>query len=210
MKKRYVDMKEGPAVLLQLHKTKRKKLFLVAGGRCAGKAYLSRSVRSALYGNAAVVCQEYYTKDFDDPTLPKINGSFSFDLPASFHNDEMRQDLVNLIAGKTIARPVYDPDLHKRVAGSFKHVMPADLVIVNGPLVIHELDGEYEQAVKIYVTAGTNVRLNRFIARHKKLLPEAAIRKIFSASIEPMHRMHVEPQIRKADIVIVNNDGLNV
>ena len=87
----------------------------VAGGTASGKSTLVKKLQEAFEGESVItLCHDYYYKAHDDMPYEE-RAKLNYDHPSSFDTDLMIKDIMDLKAGKTIYRPVYDFSIHNRV-----------------------------------------------------------------------------------------------
>ena len=84
----------------------------------------------------------------------------SFDHPDAFDREAVRQCLLDLKSMRQVEVPEYDFTTHQRSA-STRRVPPADVVIVEGILVLHMEEIRDMLNMKIYVDTDDDVRLAR-------------------------------------------------
>lgn len=185
-------------------------LILDAGGSCSGKGCFVKTMikkRGLLRKSVSVVLMDGCFRDMDDPLLPHDGKIPIFDVPESYHLDEIRSHTAGLIRGISIKYPRYDIAANKRISGLTEPINPADIIIVDGLFAISVLsDLYYDRTVRVFIDADESVRLKRRIKRDRKYgVREEVIRRVFANRIAPLHWKYVEPQKAMADIVIVNN-----
>jgi uridine kinase len=197
------NMEAGIKQALELIRGRRKPaMLLVAGKTCAGKSELSRLLSERI--EATLVDLDGYYKEIDDSTLPMFSCRRTFDAPGSYRRLEIRKDVRDLMAGKSVRGPVYDIKTNRRVKNSWKILRAADVIIVDGLFAIRELMDDYSNAVKVYVVADTRVRLARRIERNLEIhgISEAATVSHFYEKVEPLHERYVQCQMALADLVV--------
>lgn len=210
-KKRHYTLETGIREVLSLVLSSSKPvLVLVAGGSCSGKGYFSDKLEklSMRFGTSvSIVNMDSCFRDIDDPVLPYCGTTPIFDVPDSYHLDEIRQHVMNLIFGKDIRYPEYDVWNNRRKKDKFNLIRSSELIIVDGLFAISELaDLEYCRAIKIFVEADESIRMKRRIDRDEKYgVSRDLVKSVFLDRIAPLHMIYVEPQKSVADIVIVNN-----
>ena len=88
----------------------------------------------------------------------------SFDHPDAFDREAVRQCLLDLKSMRQVEVPEYDFTTHQRSATT-RRVPPADVVIVEGILVLHMEQIRDLLNMKIYVDTDDDVRLARRCGR---------------------------------------------
>lgn len=185
-------------------------LILDAGGSCSGKGCFTKMMTKKgrpLKKSVSTVLMDGCFRDIDDPCLPRDGKTPIFDIPGSYHLDEIRSHAATLIKGMGIEYPQYDVASNKRIAGLTKPISSADIIIVDGLFAISELSNLCRgRTIKVFIDAGESVRLKRRIERDRKYgISEEVITRVFTNRIAPLHWKYVEPQKAMADIVIMNN-----
>jgi uridine kinase len=111
--------------------------------------------------------------------------------------------LRELKAGRAIEKPVYDFVSSTRGPGK-EIVQPADLILLEGILVLHIDSIRHELDVKIYVDAEDDVRIIRRLTRDIRERGrdfDHVVAQYFR-HVRPMHLGFVEPSKRFADIIV--------
>lgn len=189
-------------------------LILDAGGSCSGKSFFADKLKEEVskFGRTiSIIRLDNCFRDIDDPCLPHIGKIPVFDAPESYHQDEIKKYVSDLINGKSIRYPRYDLDKNKRIIGSTDLIEPADVVIVDGLFAIRELSYlcyGYEDRIdiiKVYIEANSDTRLTRLIRRDQQYAEERTIRSVFINRLLPLHMKHVQGQKRLANLVIEND-----
>lgn len=208
----YEDFDQGLEAVLELAlASDRPVVILDAGGSCAGKglymAEFLRRVGKHKSKSAFALKMDDCFLDFDDPKLPCVDGAPVFDMPGSYHLEEFRGYVSELLQGKWIHYPEYDLDNNKRLTAT-QLIMPTDILLIDGLFAIStfaDFDWRGAQVIRVYIEAKPQVRLGRLLGRDSKYADEDRITSVFLWRVLPMHYEYVEPQKELAEIVIVNN-----
>ncbi len=175
----------------------------IAGGSGSGKSYLAQRLMERLGQDRCVLLEQdaYYA---DLSALPLAERARrNFDHPDAVDFDLLVRHLAELVHGKSIAKPVYDFVLHTRRAEQVT-VAPAEVVIVEGILVLHDPRLRALCDLRVFVEAPVEVRLQRRLARdttERGRTPESVHRQ-FAESVLPMHEAFVEPSRHFANLVL--------
>lgn len=195
-------------------------LILDAGGSCSGKGYLAKILQERIPliqgcrpKTVSIVPMDDCFKNIDDPKLPFIDGFPIFDVPKSYHLDEIISYVQDLIDGRSIRYPIYDLDNNKRVVGNIQRINPADVLIIDGLFAISGLEplcnvlvrNAKVSILKVFIDADASTRLKRRTDRDIKYASEETIREVFMDRINPLHMYYVQPQSITANIIIRNN-----
>lgn len=182
----------------------------IAGGTASGKTTVARKIHEKLSSHSAVLIdQDAYYKDLSDLPL-EDRREVNFDHPDAFDNDLLVQHLKLLKGGKPIDKPVYNFVTSTREKRTMR-IEPADLVLIEGIMVLHLESIREELNVRIYVDAEDDVRIIRRLTRDIKDRGrdfDHVISQYFR-TVRPMHMGFVEPSKRYADIIVPhggNND----
>lgn len=181
-----------------------KPIFIgIAGGTGSGKTTVMRSiVRRVSEATVAVIEQDSYYKDQGDVSFEQ-RLQVNYDHPGAFDTPLLVDHLRRLGAGETIEKPLYDYSRHTRKRETVT-VSPRDIVIVEGLLVLWEVEIRNLLDIKIFVDTDADVRVLRRLKRdinQRGRTLESVINQ-YLGSVRPMHLEFVEPSKRYADIII--------
>jgi len=175
----------------------------IAGGTASGKTTVARKIHEAFSpSRIAFVDQDSYYKDLRG--LPKDERRLvNFDHPDAFDTALLVQHLQALKAGRAVEKPVYDFVESVRTQATTA-VRPADIVLVEGILVLHEDAIRAELDVRLFVETEDDVRIIRRLTRDIKERGRDFDHVVhqYLHSVRPMHLAFVEPSKRHADIVV--------
>jgi uridine kinase len=175
----------------------------IAGGTASGKTTVARKIHEALAGSrVAFIDQDSYYRDLSDLTLEERR-ELNFDHPDAFDTDLLVHHLRVLKAGVAIEKPVYNFVTSTREKRTVP-VHPAELVLIEGILVLHIEAIRKELDVRIFVDAEDDVRIIRRLTRDIKERGrdfDHVVAQYFR-HVRPMHMGFVEPSKRHADIIV--------
>ncbi len=200
--------KQGPHRIIAFWELMGSPLILIAGGSCSGKSYFAARLKerfAAISKSVGTVQLDYYFKDLDDPTMPRnTEGRKLFDLPGSYHLNEYKLAIGQLINGQAVNMPNYDSMANKRLVGLGLRIEPPDIIIAEGLFAISILSSDHPFAIKIFIDADQQFRLNRRIARDTVRcgVSSEIVRDNFVNKVLSCHMRFVEPQKLEADFVI--------
>jgi uridine kinase len=182
----------------------------IAGGTASGKTTVARKVHEALApSGVAFIDQDSYYRDLGHLS-PEQRKDVNFDHPDAFDTDLLHAHLLALKAGQAIQKPVYDFVESTRTARSTT-VQPAELILIEGILVLHLEPLRKELDLRIFVETEDDVRIIRRLTRDIKERGrdfDHVVSQYFR-HVRPMHLAFIEPSKRWADIVVPhggNND----
>lgn len=175
----------------------------IAGGTASGKTTVARKIHEALRGcSVTLIDQDAYYKDLSDLPLAERR-EVNFDHPDAFDVDLLVGQLKALKAGTAVDKPVYNFVTSTREKTTVR-IEPADLILIEGILVLHMEAVRQELDVRIFVDAEDDVRIIRRLTRDIKDRGrdfDHVIHQYFR-HVRPMHMGFVEPSKRWADIII--------
>jgi uridine kinase len=170
----------------------------VGGGSCAGKSMFCKLLTDSIGFGKVLGMDSYYLG------IDKIK-DFNFDRPDSLDLKLLEKHLKMLRHGETIQKPVYDFTIHKRVG--YETFEPDRLIIVEGLFALYPPIRK-QMDVLVFLDASKETRLKRRIERdvRERGRTVESVLKQFNETVEPMHKLYVEPTKRGA-ITIENEDN---
>jgi len=175
----------------------------IAGGTGSGKTTVTRAiVERVSEATVAVIEQDSYYKDQRDVPLEE-RAKVNYDHPSAFDTPLLVEHLEQLAAGEPIEKPIYNFSLHTREDFS-ERVVPRDIVIVEGLLVLWEAPVRELLDIKLFVDCDADVRVLRRLTRdiHKRGRTLESVITQYLESVRPMHLELLEPSKRYADVII--------
>lgn len=183
----------------------------IAGGSGSGKSTLARKVADALPGaSVAFVEMDAYYRDFRHLTLQQLH-QVNWDHPDAFDLPLLERHLGALARGEAVDMPVYEFATHSRSA-QVRRVAPADVVVVDGILLLADAAVRAWCDVKVFVDADADVRLVRRIRRDTAVRGRTleSVLEQYLSTVQPMHLQFVEPSKRYADVIVPRGGGNTV
>ncbi|ADJ15151.1 uridine kinase [Halalkalicoccus jeotgali] len=193
----------------------------IAGGTGAGKTTVTREVTAALRADdeecenpsadrddlmasesvTHVPLDNYYA-DRSDLSFARRE-SINYDHPSAFDWELLRTHLDRLCAGRAVEMPQYDFEVHARTDERVR-VEPADVIVVEGILALHDEAVTDLFDLRIYVETDADVRILRRIRRDvlKRGRSLEGVIEQYLSTVKPMHEQFVEPTKKEADLVI--------
>lgn len=175
----------------------------IAGGSGSGKTTVVNKIIKGLPKNSVtVISQDSYYKDnghLSDEEKKKIN----FDHPASIEFELLNKQLDELIAGKTIDRPIYSYLTCARAEETIS-IEPSSVIIVEGILIFTNARLRKLCNIKVFVDADSDDRLMRIVKRDlvERGRSVQAVLEHYDRYVKPMHLQFIEPTKRYADIIV--------
>ncbi len=181
-------------------------VIAVSGGSASGKTTVVLEILEKLtVKDVIIIKHDDYYKDqanlaFEDRL--KTN----YDHPNSLDNDLLICDLVKLINGETIEKPLYDFVKHTRSA-NVEIVKPKKVIILEGILILTDERIREMSDIKLFVELDDDLRFIRRLERditERGRTVESVINQ-YLKTVKPMYNQFVEPTKRYADVIIPNN-----
>lgn len=165
----------------------------IAGGSGSGKSWLAGFLKGKLGARVITVCQDWYYKDnghLSDAEAKKLN----VDHPNAIESTLMRAQVADLVAGEAIDAPRYDYATHARLKQRV-HVEPADFIIIDGLLVLHEKRLRELMDFSVFIDVPDDIRLIRRIRRdtvQRRIDLDETLR-LYEHCVRPMHAKFIQP-----------------
>ena len=182
----------------------------IAGGTASGKTTVARKIHESLSpSRVAFLDQDSYYLDLKSLTLEERR-EVNFEHPDAFDTELLVEHLKRLKQGQGVQKPVYNFVTSTRES-SATQVSPADIILVEGILVLHLEAIRAELDLKIFVETEDDVRIIRRLTRDIKERGrdfDHVVQQYFR-HVRPMHMGFVDPSKRHADIIVPhggNND----
>lgn len=111
----------------------------VSGGTASGKTTVCDLIMQRLQDQCVVILSQdsFYRSLTPEQKEMVAAKNYNFDHPDSFDRQGMMECIEALRRGDEIDVPVYDFKTHSRSHEEVQHVVPADVVIIEGILVLH-------------------------------------------------------------------------
>ncbi|KAK2366275.1 uridine kinase [Trifolium repens] len=136
----------------------------VAGGTASGKTTVCNLINTQLHDQRIVLInQDSFYHSLSDKTLQKVN-DYNFDHPDAFDTELMLSSMEKLKHGQAVNIPNYDINSRKRIEPP-RQVHPADIIVLEGILVLHDSRVRDLLNMKIFVDEDSDIRLARRIQR---------------------------------------------
>lgn len=175
----------------------------IAGGSGSGKTTVSKEISKRLPADRVLILTEdaYYN---DNSALSmderkKIN----YDHPNAYDTDLLIEQLQDLLDGKAIEMPTYNFNILSRAKDTI-HVEPADIIILEGILVLASEELRKFMDIKLFVDADDDIRFIRRLQRDTQERGRSIdwIISQYLATVKPSYNQFVEPCKKYADIII--------
>ncbi len=184
-------MKHGPVVIG------------IAGGTGSGKTSVARKVFDRVGPDRIEwISHDAYYRDFHNLDAEGRH-AINFDHPDSLESDLMVAHLDQLISGQPVDIPIYDFTTHSR-SEKTQRVEPRRVIIVEGILVLAEVEIRKRIDIKLFVDTPADIRFLRRLRRDIEVRGRSVQSVIdqYLRTVRPMHEEFVEPSKRHADLII--------
>lgn len=175
----------------------------IAGGTGSGKTTVVRKLIDMLPpGEVVVLPQDSYYKDNSQIPIEERQ-KINFDHPDSVEWTLLMQHLEELRAGHPIEMPLYSYLTCLRSKETVP-VKPAEVVVVEGILILVDPGLRSMLDIKVFVDADADDRLGRVIQRDivERGRSVLAVLARYNETVKPSHLQFIEPSKRYADIII--------
>lgn len=175
----------------------------IAGGTGSGKSTVARKVAEALPdASVAFLEMDAYYHDFRHLSLAELH-EVNWDHPDAFDVELLTTHLAALARGKAVEMPVYEFATHAR-SKQTRRIAPADVVVIDGILLLSDPDVRALCDVKVFVDADADIRLIRRIRRDTVVRGRTleSVLDQYLTTVQPMHLLFVEPSKRYADVIV--------
>ena len=175
----------------------------IAGGTGSGKTTVAHRVREAAPGKTVLIIHhDSYYYDHAHLSLEQ-RAKINYDHPEAFETELLVRHLEALRRGEAIEVPLYDYATHSRRPET-NRLEPADIVFVEGILVLEDERLREMMDIRIYVDVDAD---ERFIRRLRRDIAERgrtvqSVMEQYLNVVRPMHLQFVEPSKRYAQIII--------
>ena len=135
------------------------------GGTASGKTTVVEEICQRLHDQCVVMLsQDSFYRGLTEAELENV-GAYNFDVPSAFDVAAMVDCLRDLRNMKAVDVPVYDFTRHARDETRARRVEPADVVVVEGILVLQMPEVREFLNMRVFVDTDDDVRLARRIQR---------------------------------------------
>ncbi|TDX46773.1 uridine kinase [Orenia marismortui] len=178
-------------------------LIGITGGTGSGKTTVAKTIMEELdYNNIVMIQQDSYYKDQSHLEFAERIKT-NYDHPFAFDTELLIEHLNELLAGNSIAKPVYDFTKHTRKDETVI-IESCDVIILEGILVLEDEQLRDMLDIKIYVDTDNDVRFIRRLLRdtEERERTMGSVVKQYLEVVRPMHQQFIEPTKKYADIIV--------
>ncbi len=175
----------------------------IAGGTGSGKTTVVRKIIERLpQGEVAVIPQDSYYRDSSHVPVEERQ-KINFDHPDSIEFELLIEHIKQLKNNQPIKQPVYSYLTCTRQQ-EYVPVVPRDVIIVEGILILSHPELRNLMDLKVFVDAEADDRLTRVIMRdiaeRGRTVDKVLTR--YEETVKPMHVQFIEPTKRFADLIV--------
>lgn len=175
----------------------------VTGGTGSGKTTVARAIRDAISrDDIAVIEQDSYYRA--QPNLSwEEKLMVDYDHPFAFDNELLVYHLKELVAGRSIQKPIYDFSVYDRTERTIT-VEPKPIILVEGIMVLEDKTLREMMDIRIFVDTDPDVRVLRRIMRDIKERGRTldSVVQQYLTRVKPAHDEFVEPSKKYADVIL--------
>ncbi|CAN7089448.1 unnamed protein product [Brassica rapa subsp. narinosa] len=175
----------------------------VAGGTASGKTTVCDMIMSQLHDQRVVlVNQDSFYHSLSAEKLKKVH-EYNFDHPDAFNTEVLLSCMEKLRSGQPVSIPSYDFKTHQSIE-SASPVNPADVIILEGILVLNDPQVRDLMNMKIFVDTDADVRLSRRIQRDtvQRGRNIQNVLEQYTKFVKPSFDEFIQPSMKYADIII--------
>lgn len=175
----------------------------IAGGSGSGKTTIAHELYDQFKNDRIrIITEDSYYKNHPEMSMAERN-KINFDHPDAFDTELLISQLQDLLNGKAIEMPIYDFTTHLRSPETV-HVEPADIIILEGILVLASEELRKFMDIKLFVDADDDIRFIRRLQRDTQERGRSIdwIISQYLATVKPSYNQFVEPSKKYADIII--------
>ena len=186
------------------------KLFGISGSSGSGKSFIVKFLKSSLGPEIlSVIYHDNYYKKREDQEKDR-QGNYNFDLPSSFHQDELVEDLIKIKSGNSIIRKEYtfnNPKINPRSL----RVEPKPIIIVEGLFLFNDPNISKFLDKKIFIDCDLNVMIDRRITRdhEKRGYDKSDVLYKYNNHVLPAFNKFILPHKDKSDLIVNNSKNNN-
>lgn len=175
----------------------------IAGGSGSGKTTVALKVQEAAPGKTVqIIHHDSYYRDNSHLSL-EDRARINYDHPNAFETELLVEHLRALKRGEAVEVPIYDYTTHSRLPET-RHVEPADIIFVEGILVLEPPELRALMDIRLYVGVDAD---ERFIRRLRRDISERgrtveSVIEQYLTVVRPMHLQFVSPTKKFAHLII--------
>ena len=178
----------------------------IAGGSASGKTSFLRDLKEIFTEDQlAIISQDNYYHPKEMQFIDE-NGEINFDLPTSIDRDHFHQDLVSLMANKSVEKKEYTFN-NQEAEPKLIQLKPAPIIIMEGLFIFHYEEIRNLLDLRVFLDVREDIKLQRRIKRDaiERGYPEETVRYQWDNHVMPSFKAYLRPYRDDANIIITNN-----
>ncbi len=174
----------------------------IAGGTGAGKTTVARLVTENVGDSVTRIPVDNYYEDLSHLAFDERR-EVNYDHPSAFEWELLREQLRDLLEGRTVEMPQYDFSEHNRMDERVI-VEPTDVIVLEGIFALFDEEINEMLDLRLYVETDADVRILRRIQRDviERGRELQGVIDQYLSTVKPMHEQFIEPSKKHADLVI--------
>ena len=175
----------------------------IAGGSGSGKTTVSKEISKRLPADRVLILTEDAYYNDNSAVSMDERKKINYDHPNAYDTDLLIEQLQDLLDGKAIEMPTYNFNILSRAKDTI-HVEPADIIILEGILVLASEELRKFMDIKLFVDSDDDIRFIRRLQRDTQERGRSIdwIISQYLATVKPSYNQFVEPCKKYADIII--------
>ena len=178
----------------------------IAGGSASGKTSFLRDLKGLIAKeHLAIISQDNYYHPKEKQFIDE-NGEINFDLPTSIDRELFHQDLVSLMANKTVQKKEYTFN-NQEAEPKLIQLNPAPIIVMEGLFIFHYEEIRNLLDLRVFLDVREDIKLQRRIKRDaiERGYPEETVRYQWDNHVMPSFKAYLRPYRDDANIIITNN-----
>ena len=178
----------------------------IAGGSASGKTSFLRDLKELIAEeHLTIISQDNYYHPKEMQFIDE-NGEINFDLPTSIDREHFHQDLVSLMANKTVKKKEYTFN-NQEAEPKLIQLNPAPIIIMEGLFIFHYEEIRNLLDLRVFLDVREDIKLQRRIKRDaiERGYPEETVRYQWDHHVMPSFKAYLRPYRDDANIIITNN-----
>ena len=185
-------------------------VFGITGCSASGKSFIVEYLKERIPSlEVSFIFQDNYYKKREDQSKDK-NGNYNFDLPSSFLNTELVEDIISLKKGNKVSRKEYNFN-NPNIKQENIVVFPRRTIILEGLFILSDPNIKELIDHKIFIDSKTEIMLDRRIRRDSKMrgYDRIDVEYKFENHVIPSFMKYILPEKNNADFIVENNGNGN-
>ena len=182
----------------------------ITGCSASGKSFIVEYLKERIPSSeVSFIFQDNYYKKREDQSKDK-NGNYNFDLPSSFLNSELVEDIITLKKGNKVSRKEYNFN-NPNIKQENIVVFPRRIIVLEGLFILSDPNIKELIDHKIFIDSKTEIMLDRRIRRDSKMrgYDRIDVEYKFENHVIPSFMKYILPEKNNADFIVENNGNGN-